>query len=110
MLTYHDEYGTLLEHCGGSRHLPSSMATLTLGPDASHSGSDRVAGDEEAPPKLRLSPAEMDAQEDATALPLKTVRHTYKVRRPTLLPSCQAFRHVTMYSAGSSGLELGTRG
>jgi len=88
MLTYHDEFGTLLEHCGGSRHLPSSMATLTLGPEPSHSGrdGDGKGEDEPAAPKLRLSPAEMSAQEDATGLPLKTVRHTYKVRAPLFLP------------------------
>jgi hypothetical protein len=85
MLTYHDEFGTLLEHCGGSRHLPSSLATLTLGPEPSNSGRDRISQVEEVPPKLRLSPAEMSAQEDATGLPLKNVRHTYKARAPVFL-------------------------
>jgi hypothetical protein len=76
MLTYHDDFGTLLEHCGGSRHLPPSMAMLG-GPEPSHS--EREVTD--APvPKLRLSEAELSAQEDATGLPLRNVRHTYEVR------------------------------
>lgn len=70
MLRYHDEHGTLLEHCAGTRHLPETFALLASEPDAS----------QQAPtPKLRLSEKEMHLEGDSSALSPKNVRRTYKV-------------------------------